>query len=342
MTDAAVTYMPKHGAFVAGEHTSVPHDWGRLETFSLEADPIGTVICDARCRDPESVELIRAYCALLVAQQKLSPLDSMFKRLDLDGTTHSEKIRTDVQGPQTVPRLGRYAANDKYGALRFNLRDSPSSYEVPTDLAKDASYARASANALRDLWKREQRAAAALKRIPYHYQKDSSGDPKSFSTEIPADNGTQRISCPDGGRSNAKMLDEISLFVCQFIECLELPPTHAACSPNTAMLMGRNTETGADPRFEEACRTCGGEFPFPGMSWPNPLTPKMVVSPACQDDVLYVTSQMLPVMLRAEGPKIIRHEPGALAVTDFFQYKCAYEDLQTDSPFACIVDLQTA
>ena len=336
MTDAAITYMPKYRAFVAGEHTSVPCDWGRLETFSLRADPIGAVICDARCRDRGRMELVRAYCALLVVQQKLSPLDSVFTGLDLDGTVHDEEFRTNVSEPQTVPHLGRYEPNDKYGTLRFDLRNAPNSYDVPTGFAKDAPYDEAYADVLSALRRREQSAAAALKHIPYHYHKNTSGNPEFFRTEIPDD--AQRICYPDGNISNPKTLDEICRFVGRFAKGSKLPPTHAACSPYTATLMGLNTETGADPRFEAR----GGEFPFPGLPSHDPWTPKMAVSPACPDDVLYVTSKMSRVLLRAEGPKITRREPGALAVTDFFQYKCAYQDLQTDSPFACIIDLHAA
>ncbi len=317
--DTAVTYMPTISGCIAGEHTSVPRE-------------------RQGCDSPALVKLAQAYDGVQKLQQKLSPLDSMFCPLNLNGTTHSEEICTSVPEAQTVPRLGRYESNNKYGTLWFDLRNAPNSYKVPIGFAKNAPYAETPTDVLRALRRREQSAAAALERIPYHYHKDASGDLKFTRTE-PPDGDAQRICCPDGESSNSRMLDEIFRFVCRFTKCLKLPPTHAACSPNTAALIGRDTETGADPRFEEACRTCGGEFPFPGLSGQSPLTPKMVVSPACPDCVLYVTSQPSRVLLRAEGPKIIRHEPGALAVTDFSQHKCAYEDLQTDSPFACIVDL---
>ena len=281
--DTAVTYMPAISRCIAGEHTSAPQGWQKRDS-------------------PALAKLAQAYDCVQKLQQKLSPLDSMFCPLNLNGTTHSEKFRTSVREAKTVSRLGRYELNDKYGTLRFDLRHAPNSYEVPTGLAKDAPYAEAYADVLRAMCRREQSAAAALKHIPYHYHKDASGDLQFTRTE-PPDDDAQRICLPDGGRDNSPMLNEISRFVGQFIKCLKLPPTHAACSPNTAMLIGRDTKTGADPRFEEACRTCGGVFPFPGMSWPNPLTPKIVVSPACPDDVLYVTSKTSRVMLRAEGPR---------------------------------------
>ena len=319
--DTAVTYMPTIRRCIAGEHTSVPQE--RKE-----------------CDSPALAKLAQAYDGVRKLQQKLSPLDRMFFPLTLNGTTHSEEICTSVPEAQTVPHLGRYEPNNTYGTLRFDLQNAPRPYEMPIDLAKDAAYSGIPTDLLRG---REQSAAAALKHIPYHYHKDAGGGPESFSTEIPDNNGARRICCPDGGRSDSRMLNEIFRFVGQFIKCLRLPPTHAACSPSTAMRIGQNTETGADPRFKEACRTYGGEFPFPGLSGQSSLNPKMVVSPACKDDILYVTSKMSRVLLKAEGPKIIRRgESGALAVTDFFQHKCAYEDLQTDSPFACVIDLQTA
>ena len=311
--DTSVTYMPTISGCIAGEHASVPRE--RQE-----------------CDSPALVKLAQAYDGVRKLQQKLSPLDSMFCPLNLNGTTHSEEICTSVPEAQTVPRLGRYESNNKHGTLWFDLRNAPRSYEMPTDLAKDAPCDRASADALRALWGREQRAADALKRIPYHYRKDATGSLKFCTTEAPENDGIQRISNPDKG---GEALNEFGRFAEQFFETLKRPPTHAACSLKTAVRIARNART-RTPLFEEACRAGGGVCPFPDLA-----SPYMVISAACQDDVLYVTSQMLPVMLRAEGPKIIRHEPGALAVTDFFQHKCAYEDLQTDSPFACIVDLHT-
>ena len=316
--DTAVTYMPTISRCIAGEHASAPQEW-------------------QECDSPALAKLAQAYDGVQKLQQKLSPLDRMFCPLDLNGTTHNEEFRTSVPNPQTVPHLGRYEPNEKYGTLWFDLKNSANSYELPADFSKDAPLSQIPADVLRALRRREQSAAATLKHIPYHYHKNTSVDPGFFRVEIPDDNDAQRICYPDGNIS--KMLDEICRFVGHFAKSLKLPPTHAACSPYTATLMGLNTETGADPRFEAR----GGEFPFPGLPRHDPWTPKMVVSPACPDDVLYVASKMSRVLLRAEGPKIIRRgESGALAVRDFFQHKCAYEDLQTDSPFACIIDLHAA
>ena len=311
--DTAVTYMPTISGCIAGEHTSVPQEW-------------------KECYSPALAKLAQAYDGVRKLQQKLSPLDRMFHPVNLNGTTHSEEICTSVPEAQTVPHLGRHELNNKYGTLWFDLQNAPRSYEMPTGLVKDAPRDRASADALRALWGREQRAAAALKHIPYHYQKDAADGLKFCTTEAPENDDIRRISNPDKG---GEVLNEFGRFAEQFSETLKRPPTHATCSLKTATRIARNAKTGM-PLFE-ACGAGGGVCPFPG-----PANLEMVISAACPDDILYVTSEMLPVLLRAEGPKIIRHESGALAVTDFFQYKCAYQDLQTDSPFACIVDLHTA
>ena len=313
--DTAVTYMPTISMCIAGEHTSAPQEW-------------------QECDSPALAKLAQAYDRMQKLQEKLSPLDVISYRLNLNGAMHGEKICTSVPDVQTVTHLGRYEANNKYDTLRFDLRKTSRSYEMPTDLAKDAPCTRASADALRALWRREQRAVAALQHIPYHYRKDATDSLKFCTTEAPENDDIQRISNPDKGGA---VLNEFGRFVEQFYETLKRPPTHAACSLKTAVRIARNADTGA-PLFEEARRTGGGVCPFPGLAGLY-----MVISAACPDNVLYVTSEMLPVLLRAEGPKIIkRGESGALAVTDFFQYKCAYEELQTDSPFACIIDLQTA
>ena len=313
--DTAVTYMPTISTCIAGEYTSAPQEWQECHSSAL-------------------AKLAQEYDSVQKLQQKLSPLDCMFYPLNLNGTTHGENICTSVPEAQTVSRFGRYTANNKYDTLRFDLRKTSRSYEMPTDLAKDAPCTRASADALRDLWKREQRAADALKHIPYHYQKNATDNRKFCMTEAPENDDIQRISNPDKG---GEVLNEFGRFAELFFKTLKRPPTHAACSLKTATRIARNAKT-RTPLFEKACRAGGGVCPFPGLA-----NPEMVISAACPDDVLYVTSEMLPVLLRAEGPKIIkRGESGALAVTDFFQYKCAYQDLQTDSPFACIVDLHTA
>ena len=335
MMDAAVTYMPRARLFVAGEHMSMP-DWNPFETFSSKADPIGDISCDVRCRDHDCQKLIQTYCTLRRMQQKWSPLDFMFTRLDLDGIVCNEEFRTNVIEPQTVPRLGQYKPNDKYGRVGFSLNIA-NSYDMPSDLTKDET----SVNAIRAL-RREQQAFSALKQIPYYYKKDTIGNEAKFrNTTPPADNGAQRICVQDDGHSNAKMVEEIGRFVSQFESGLKLPPTHAACSPNTAMRIARNVGI-IDPHFEEACQTHGGEFDFPGFSSQSSCVLKMVVSSACPDNVLYVTSKISRILLKAEGPKITKqNRSGTHTVRDFCQYKCAYEDLSTDSPFACIVCLKT-
>lgn len=311
-SEAAVTYMPKGNAFVAGEHMSMPADWDRMENPVFELDPFGKLECDIGCGRGH-VELIGAYREIARLRKRMH-IDSMFLNFDLN------RLRSDIGG-----------------GAGFDLHGAASSYSVPAGLAGGAP-AELSEDYARALFcRREQLARGALEQLKYHYQKDAQSPTAKFRrATAPTDNGVQRISnpAPGDGSRNTGMLDEIAYCSHEFFDAFGYPLTRFACSLSTALKIARNSFEGCDP-VVKAYKT-DGILEFPGTSGYT-----MVVSNTCHNDVLYAISDRY-ALLKAEGPKIItQHRSGILDVLDFNQYRCAHQNLPTDRLLGCVIDLQT-
>ena len=357
MTDAAVTYMPSlagvensaythqtgegeishdrqngYGTFVAGEHTSAPTGWAEFETRVLESGPMKGAHYDVRCSDPAHMSLIQTYGSVHELRRRRSPLDSMFTGVLFDGLLGTQRVYANM-ADQTGRFRSQGGASRTYADVAFDLRAAAST--VRPDLLKDIRPESGPADPRRALFReRNQRALASLTQLKYHYRKDASGDLR-FSRRIPADNDIQRISNPGpyDGRPNVKMLGEIQ--ECRLdLSTQVMPVDRFACSLNTATQIIQHTDT----KHEDVLKAYGtGEAlrPFPGLA-----EGIMVISDACPDGVLYAASKR--ALLKAEGPKIIRQDrSGTHTVLDFFQYKCAHEDLHAGRPLGCIIDLQT-
>ena len=141
-SEAAVTYMPKGNAFVAGWNTSMPGNWNEMETRVFELEPFGELDCDVRC-GRRHVALIGAYREI-AKLRKMMHIDSMFLKFDLNG------LRSDIGG-----------------GAGFDLHDAASSYSVPAGLAGGAP-AELSEDYARALFcRREQMALGALNQLKY-------------------------------------------------------------------------------------------------------------------------------------------------------------------------------
>ena len=338
---AAVTYVPKCRAFVAGEHRSVEIRSAEIEAY---------VECDAMRRaprldgrgNPARTGLMQAYLEIRAFQQKWLPLDCMFDTFGLDGPSGAMRFPTNGCGPN----LGFYD-------IAFNLENATEKHAVFFPVAKTPP----AENTL--LAERGKQALASLEQLRYHYRKDGSDDEAKFARETaPTNNGTQRICDPAPGTSLINIANEIQICRCEFRRAFGPWLNRFACSGKTAARIARKTSAARDIG---PCAAREGVYGFPGIQ-----DSLMCVSNACDDGVLYATGGYVPPdppvpaacpdsvlcdapwgvggLVKAEGPKIVRRQGGQygnLTLTDPYQYMCVHEDLPADCRFGCIIDLQT-
>lgn len=340
-TGAAVTYVPKYWAFVAGEHRFV-----RIRSAEIKA----WVKCEAMqdaprlvgCENSVCADLMQAYFQIRKFQRNRLPLDCMFDTFGMDGPSGTMRFPTNRCGPDRgfhEIEFGLENTKEKHD-VRFPVRKTP-----PAELALLAG--------------REKQALASLKQLRYHYRKDGSDDAAKFARETaPTNNGTQRIFDPFPDASQVdNIANEIHTCCCEFRRAFGPWLNRFACSGKTAARIARKTSAARDigPRAAE------GVYDFPGM-WGS----LMCVSDACDDGVLYATggyarpNPPMPAacpdgvlcdtpwgvggLVKAEGPKIVRRgvgQPGNYTLTDSYQYMCVHEDLPAECRFGCIIDLQT-
>ena len=191
-------------------------------------------------------------------------------------------------------------------------------------------------------------------KLRYYYDKSKSGAAK-FETEDATgsksvtNDDDSRISDPeslDAGsiHSKNKTVNQLQTMRTEFLKLNDVILTHGACSPTTAMNIAQNTWTAPNTIFNvEAYRTAGGVRPFPGLS-----DATMVISPVLDDNIIYWSSKPLAPLVKGEGPKITKEWTeesmwtDQVATADFFQYKCAHEDLELDRKFGCITQIHSA
>lgn len=338
---AAVTYVPKCKAFVAGEHKSVEIRSAEIEAY---------VECDAMRRAPRldgrgnsaRTGLMQAYLEIRAFQQKWLPPDCMFDTFGLDGPSGTMRFPMNRCGPDRG-----------FHDVLFDLENSTEKHDVrlPVVQTPPAEHVL--------LAERKKQALASLEQLRYHYRKDGSDDEAKFAMETaPTDNGTQRIFDPAPDTSPVdNIANEIHVCRGEFAHTFGPWLNRFACSGKTAARIARK------PRAARGLGPCAareGVYGFPGI-----LDSLMCVSNACDDGVLYATGGYVPPdppvpaacpdsvlcdapwgvggLVKAEGPKIVRREGGQpedYTLTDSYQYMCAHQDLPADCRFGCI-DLQT-
>jgi len=314
----AITHMPGYGFYI-GEHTHVPYNPSPQNHIPKPAFPASKF-------DDAHKNLTDVYCKLRALQQKWLPLDSMFARRTCDRLRCTSSFATNI-------RCENDQSHEPYewesGKIAFDLDRVMDPYEVPLDLSTDGPFEDLPLDVAHALCKREWHARNALKRLPYYYIKNAGDDEAKFQTTAP-DSDAQRITAP-----HAETIQEIDECCRAFLPPLELKLKRFACSPDTAKRIAQNLGPNLTS-LQKACIANGGVCEFPGLSGPT-----MAVSPACLDDVLYAVSSAFCPLLKAEGPTIIKQDQsGTCTVLDYYQYKCAYEDLSTGRPFGCIIELK--
>lgn len=299
--------------------------------------------------------LIRLHQQLMGRQQEWFHLDEMFNTMNLDKTVYRMAFQDNPAAAQRVGRREQYdTAEVKYDDIDFDLPKTVVSYDMPIEDPLRALISPViplqQNNEFSLKLMRERDALAALQALGNHYTKDGTGTGKFTATSAPTNNATKRINDPadittGNVHSDVDVATEFQDANNAFFKTYDIPITHYACSPKTAMAIARNTWTQPNTIFNvEAYRTNGGVRPFPGLS-----DVTMVISLMCPDNVLYAVSKPSGIMTKAEGPKIMRTwEDNGRFVTqtakaDFYQYKCAHEDLSNISrKFGFIVDINTS
>ena len=297
--------------------------------------------------------LIRLHQQLMGEQERWFYLDEMFNTLTLDTLLYRMSFQNNPAATQEVgPREEYDTAKVEYDEISFSLTKKVTSWDIPiedplralinpiTPLQKNNEWS--------NLYYRENDALKALQAIGNHYTKDATGAGKFTATSAPTDNATKRISNPSdlasgNVHSDNKTVNELQDLRNAFLKQYDMDLTHWACSPKTAMAIAQNTWTQNNTIFNvEAYRTRGGVRSFPGLA-----DATMVISIACPDNVLYAVNKPFGALWKAEGPKITKSWEDntrwtqQTAKADFFQYKCAHEDLTLNRKFGVIVDLES-
>lgn len=265
-------------------------------------------------------------------------------------------FRDNPAAAQWVPRHERFDVTAvAYDEVVFDLQKLVTAFSVPIEDPLRAMISPIppfqETNDFANKYARELEAYKALKQLKYYYDKSKAGR-AAFETEsagtVTNDNDS-RISNPntlgaDAVHSTYKPANEFQKMRTAFLKLNDVILTHGACSPTTAMEIAQNTWTAPNTIFNvEAYRTAGGVRPFPGLS-----DATMVISPVVDDNVVYWSSKPLAPLVKGEGPKITKEWTeeaewvDQTATADFFQYKCAHEDLELERQFGCITEISTA
>ena len=299
--------------------------------------------------------LVKLHQQLQGALQRWFYLDEMFTSMPMDKLTMRISFKDDPAAAQRIPRRQQFnIARVAYDEIVFNLEKLVVAYDMPIEDPMRALINPVQplqqANEYANKYARENDAFEALKELKYYYKKDAAAG-EEFDAEAPVNNtNAEAISNPNtigagGVHSLYKSVNEIQTARTKFMKINDCILTHAACSPKTAMEIAQNTWTAPNTIFNvEAYRTAGGVRPFPGLS-----DATMVISAIVDDDRLYWSSKpSLPLVL-GEGPKITQKWTDhsrwteATAGADFYQYKCAHEDLSDiERKFGCIMQVSSA
>lgn len=301
--------------------------------------------------------LVKLHQQLQGALQRWFYLDEMFTSMPMDKLTMRISFKDNPAAAQKIPRRQEYnIARVAYDEILFNLEKLVVAYDMPIEDPMRALINPVQplkdANEYANKYARELDALEALKELKYVYKKDAAAGEKFDSDELSDVQNTnaEAISNPTtigaGGIHSAfKTVNEIQTARTEFLTENDNILTHAACSPKTAMEIAQNTWTGPNTIFNvEAYRTAGGVRPFPGLS-----DATMVISAICPNDILYWSSKpSLPLVL-GEGPKMTQswndydRWTDKTASADFYQYKCAHEDLnEITRKFGCIMKISSA
>ena len=197
---------------------------------------------------------------------------------------------------------------------------------------------------------REVDAKEALKELKYYYKKDGKAGEEFDAEVLPQNTDAEMISNPlpmdaGGVHSKSRVANEIQIMRNKFMKQNDVILTHGACNSKTAMELAQNTWTGSNTIFNvEAYRTGGGVRNFPGIS-----DATMVISEILDDNLVYWSSKPTATLVLGEGPKMTRAWDDndtwteKTASADFYQYKCAHEDLsEITRKFGCIMPLSSA
>ena len=302
----------------------------------------------------DRITLIRLYNQLMGEQMKWFHLDEMFNSMPVDSLLLRMAFKDNPAAAQRVPARGKYdTAKVNYQDINFNLEKTVVSYDIPIEEPLRALISPIiplqQTNEYSLKYRREQDALSALQNLKYHYTKNGSGAAKFSATSSPTDSNAARISNPvtltsGNVHSDYKTVNQIQDMRNAFTEQFDVILTHFAMSPRTAMNIAQNTWTAPNTIYNvEAYRTNGGVRAFPGLS-----DATAVISILVPDNVIYASSKPQNVLVKAEGPKITKSWEDnnrfvtQTATADFYQYKCAHEDLTFDRKFGVIVDLHTS
>ena len=297
--------------------------------------------------------LVKLHQQVMGDQMKWFHLDEMFNTLELDKLLYRMTFKDNPAAAQKVGRREQYSTTDvPYDEIEFYLEKSVTSWDMPIEDPLRALISPIMPLEQTSDWSmsylREKEAAKALDGLKYHYEANKNGK-AAFTHET-------RSSLPDDGKLNDptilttagvhhkdKIVNEIQDMSNKFLKAFDVPLTHYACSPKTAMAIAQNTWTENNTIFNvEAYRTNGGVRPFPGLSEAT-----LVISLALDDNLLYCASKPNNVLVKAEGPKITKawednsRFTQQSATLDFFQYKSAHEDLTNITrKFGCIAVIE--
>ena len=301
--------------------------------------------------------LVKLYNQVLGKQMPWFFLDEMFVSMPMDQLTLRMTYKDNPAAAQRVPRRARYDQSYvAYDEIEFNLEKTVMSYDIPIEdpmralLSPTEPIEQSQEYSIK--FARENDAMEALKKLKYYYKRsDLSKGADAFEHESAPTLASDDDNIPNpepldanGFHSKNKTVNELQKARTAFLKLYDLPLTHAACSPTTAMNIAQNTWTGANTIFNvEAYRTVGGVRPFPGLA-----DATMVIAPLLDDNVIYWTSKpSLPLVL-GEGPKITKkwddeeQWTNKSASADFYQYKCAHEDLsEIPRKFGVIMQVST-
>ena len=283
-------------------------------------------------------------------------LDHMFSNITVDQLLYRYSFQDNVAAAQKLgPRQEYDTTKVTYDEVQLDLEKTVVSWDIALEDTLrpllDATKPLINNNLWSMMFQKEKDAAVALSKLKYHYKKSDTGTPESHFTATTEQSGnTNAISNPEtlsdaGIHSEYKPVNEINTARNLFLEAFDIPLDYFACSPETAAKLAQNTWTRNNTIFNvEAYRTSGGVRGFPGLD-----NATMVISLALPENILYATNKANTAMLKADGPKITKvyEVPGKFTMqhanADFYQYKCAHEDLsKITRKFGCIIDLSKA
>ena len=297
--------------------------------------------------------LIRLHQQLMGEQMKYFHLDEMFNEMPINQLLYRMSFSDNPANAQEVgPRQTYDTTKRTYQDIMFALTKKIVSYDIaiedPLMSLIDPILPLQQTNEWSMQYFREQEALAAMQNLKYHYHRNLNGEAKFSSTIKAADNNLQKLSNPEkltagNVHSDHKVANQIQTMRNEFMALYDLPLTHFAVSPRTAMDLAQNTWTNNNTIFNvEAYRTNGGVRTFPGLA-----DATMVISIVVPDHVMYCVSKPQNVLVKAEGPKITKtwedntRHVMQTATLDFHQYKCAHEDLTMTRKFGVIADFHT-